>query len=235
MRFALYYTPSPSHPLAQVAQSWLGRDAFTGLPMPMEDLPEFAQSELSHYTAEPRRYGFHATLVAPFRLAPDVSVETLEDAANAFASQQAAFTLPRLKITRIGNFIALTPAKPSLAIDRLASAAVDHFNPLRAPLSEEDIARRNPHALTTRQLGYLERYGYPYVKAEFRFHMTLTGPVLGPVADDLEQALHQRFGPVLETPLRMDAVSLFVEPEPAAPFIVHSSHAFDDTQIRKTA
>lgn len=232
MRFAVYYTPSPSHPLTQIAQSWLGRDAFTGLPVVTRGL---TQSQFEHHTAEPRRYGFHATLIAPFRLAPGVSVGILESAANSFASQQAAFVLPELKITRMGNFIALTPATPLPMIDRLASAAVDHFNPLRAPLSEEEIARRNPHMLTERQRNHLERYGYPYVKEEFRFHMTLTGRVAGPVADDIEQALHRLFTPVLDAPLVMDAVHLFVEPEPAAPFTVHSSHSFSEGQIRKTA
>jgi hypothetical protein len=31
--------------------------------------------------------------------------------------------------------------------------------------------------LTPRQVDYLDRYGYPYVFDEFRFHMTLTGPI----------------------------------------------------------
>jgi hypothetical protein len=47
----------------------------------------------------------------------------------------------------------------------------------RAPLRREDRDRRLAAGLTDRQVGNLERWGYPYVFEEFRFHMTLTGRI----------------------------------------------------------
>jgi hypothetical protein len=54
---------------------------------------------------------------------------------------------------------------------------VREFDGFRAPLTPEDRARRNPSALTPRQCDYLDRFGYPYVMEDFRFHMTLTGRI----------------------------------------------------------
>ncbi len=46
--------------------------------------------------------------------------------------------------------------------------------------------RRLAASLTVRQMSNLERWGYPYVFEDFRFHMTLTGPLAD---NDLMQAL----------------------------------------------
>ena len=119
--------------------------------------------------------------------------------------------------------------------EALAGAAVDRFNALRAPLTAPEIARRNPDRLTERQRAYLDRYGYPYVKDEFRFHMTLTDPVTMAEAARIEPVLHRLLAPILATPIEIDAVALFVEPEPGAPFIVHSTHRFHAGQTRKIA
>src|SRR5262249_20808233 len=55
MRAAIYFTPPPDHPLTRTAALWLGRDAFTGQPMPT---PPAAALDVGLMTAEPRRYGF---------------------------------------------------------------------------------------------------------------------------------------------------------------------------------
>jgi hypothetical protein len=44
---------------------------------------------------------------------------------------------------------------------------VREFDRYRAPLTEEDRARRRPERLSERQREYLERWGYPYVLEEF--------------------------------------------------------------------
>ena len=78
-------------------------------------------------------------------------------------------------VDSISGFIAVIPAEPSAELELLAAEATKAFDPFRAPLSPEDRARRNPDKLTPRQRDYLDRWGYPYVMEEFRFHMTLTG------------------------------------------------------------
>lgn len=235
MRYALYVTPDRDHPLTRAAAGWLGRDAFSGDDIAMTGTDGFGVDDLSKWTAEPRRYGFHGTLVAPFRLKQDLGEEDVVCAAETFAAQSAPINISRLKVAQLENFLALVPALPGTGLDALASAAVDQFSPMRAPLTEREIARRNPDRLTDRQRAYLDQYGYPYVKDEYRFHMTLTGPVTDAEAGRLEPVLRDLLAPVLASSIEIDAVALFVEPEPGAPFTVHSTYRLRANEIRKTA
>jgi hypothetical protein len=81
-RYALYYAPAPTHRLSRAAALWLGRDPFDPDRPARTDRPR-TDVQL---TAEPRRYGFHATLKAPFRLAPGTSREQLQAAICVFQS-----------------------------------------------------------------------------------------------------------------------------------------------------
>ena len=65
-RYAVYYAPRPG-PFADRAASWLGWDAARGATVPHPSWPDIT---LDGLTAEPRRYGFHGTLRAPFRARP---------------------------------------------------------------------------------------------------------------------------------------------------------------------
>ncbi len=80
-------------------------------------------------------------------------------------------------IRALGDFVALVPAEPSDVLNTLAQDCVETFDGFRAPLTEADRARRNPAALSPRQLENLDRWGYHLVGEDFRFHMTLTGRV----------------------------------------------------------
>lgn len=234
MRYALYFTPAPDDPLTLAAQAWLGRDAFTGKAVEACPPAGFTPEEFCRLTQEPRRYGFHATLVAPFRLREEATTGGLTEAADSFAAQVSRFTVPSLSITRIGRFFALTPARPE-RISALASEAVDWFDGLRAPLNDAEIERRRPALLSERQRLYLHRYGYPYVKEEFRFHMTLTGPVEAQAEARVCSALHRHFDPLLARPLDVSAVALFIEAGPLADFVVHSIHRLGMAAARRQA
>jgi 2'-5' RNA ligase len=101
---------------------------------------------------------------------------------------------------------------------QFAADCVSAFEPFRAPLTPEDRARREPERLTQRQRDYLDRWGYPYVMDEFRFHMTLTGRLesarRGPVLDLLSERF-QRIGLRL---LRIDSIALFRQSDAHARF-----------------
>src|SRR5262249_48288739 len=133
-----------------------------------------APEELAELTAEPRRYGFHGTLKPPFALAAGATEAALLDAAGKFALSQSAFNLPGLHLVSISGFLALVPTERSEALHALADTTVQHFDVLRAPASPEELARRRRARLSPRQEALLERWGYPYVMEEFRFHLTLT-------------------------------------------------------------
>ena len=134
--------------------------------------------------------------------------------------------IPALALRRIRPFFALVPeAGMSPALSALEAATLEAIEPMRASLTAEERARRRPERLTERQRAHLDRWGYPYVLDEFRFHMTLTGPVPDPQAPAVEAMLTDAFAPFIGAPLAVDALAVFTEPEPGAPFVVHARHA----------
>lgn len=205
-RYAVYYTPTGS--LAAFGASWLGWDAAQGRAVPQ---PVIAGVDLAAVTATPRRYGFHATMKAPFRLAEGQRASALEAALEAFCAAQAPVVLQGgLRHARLGTFQALIPAAESAALRALEARLVPALDPFRAALTEAEITRRDPSRLTPRQRAQLARWGYPYVMEEFRFHMTLTGALDPATADRVAAALTLRLPP-MAADLPIDALGLVGE------------------------
>lgn len=225
MRFAIYYAPASDTALAALGAEWLGRDAYTGEDLTQPDVPGLSADEFRALTADPRRYGFHATLKPPFALAPEASGPDLDAALDRFAAARAGFDV-RLHVARIEGFLAIVPAEPSAALQALADDCVTAFEPYRAPLSAADVERRRRSGLTPRQDEHLLAWGYPYVFDEFRFHMTLSQRVEGRAADRLESAAREAFADVLSAPVHIDTLGLFVEDEAGRPFHIRRTVTF---------
>lgn len=219
MRVAVFFTPPPEHPLTRAAALWLGRDAFSGETFPPPADGGMPAEEIAALTAEPRRYGFHATLKPPFRLADGCRLEDVDAALETAAASLSQVDLGRPAIAEIGSFFAMTPATESNAIGELAAEIVRRFDVFRAPPTAEEIARRRPERLSQRQRDYLMQWGYPYVLDDFRFHMTLTGPVAERRRAAVRRILEDRFRPLV-APVVVDSLALFVEPSPPGDFIV---------------
>ena len=193
-RFALYFAPR-----ADGAWGRFGAAALSG---------------------EARRYGFHATLKAPFRLARGARLERLVADLDAWCATRARFTLPPLEVARLEDFFALVPASADARIDEIADACVTRFEPFRAPLNRVEIARRLRRPLSARQRELMLRWGYPHVFEQFRFHLSLTGPLRGGAG----AGRAPRFPPLPAESLDFDAISLFEEPRPGAGFrLLHRS------------
>jgi putative phosphonate metabolism protein len=235
MRYAIYFTPGQDDPLTRVAASWLGRDPFSAAHPTAPDVTGLSPAEIAYHTASARRYGFHATLKAPFHLAENATEAELDDAVARFAAGAEPILLSGLAPTRIDGFLALTPRGPAPDLDRFAGEVVTVFDRFRAPLSDSEIQRRNPDALSPDEFRNLLQWGYPYVFESFRFHMTLTGRVADDDLARVRAAIDEVFAPVLERPAIVDGLALFVEPEPGAPFMVRSWHGLGRRQERKTA
>ncbi|SSC70578.1 unnamed protein product [Ciceribacter sp. T2.26MG-112.2] len=222
MRYALYFTPPADDPLTRSAAQWLGRDAFSGETIAIEAADAFPAGTMASLTADPRRYGFHATLKAPFELAPDRTEAELIAAFEGFCAVHPAFDIPSIVVGQLGPFFALIPAETQPPLQDFATAVVETFEPFRAALTDADIARRKPERLSETQRAYLLRWGYPYVREEFRFHMTLTGPVEPEQADAMRELASSRFAAFTNKPLQISGLALFIEPERGAPFTVHT-------------
>jgi len=217
-RFALYFTPAPGSALARFGSAILGYDCDTGVGVPRRALDGFDDAEASRVTAEPARYGFHGTLMAPFELARGRSEDELGAALAAFAARRAPAALGPLKIATIGGFIALVPAGAQDDVRALANDCVTAFDGFRAPMSPRDRERRLASRLSRRQIELLDRWGYPYVFTEFRFHMTLTGRLPPDEQARWQMALAAAFAPLAATPVEIDAVSLLRQDNRAARF-----------------
>ena len=224
-RYAIYAAPPPGSQLAAFTASWLGRDAVQDVDLPQPAVPGLPAERLSVLTAEPRRYGFHATLKPPFRLADGYSADALDAAVATFAKGRAPVALPALKLDRLGHFLALVPALRSDAVQTLAADCVMAFDAFRAPAPPAEVSRRRASGLTPAQDEYLLRWGYPYVLDEFRLHYTLTGRV----TDEAEATLLERHLATVTAPLThgatIDALCLFVQITPDAPFRVLRRYA----------
>jgi len=221
MRVAVYFTPPADHPLVRTAAIWLGRDAFSGERIRRGTVAGFDDLELDALTAAPRRYGFHATLKPPFRIAAGRSLDGIRACLAAFCRDRARLTIPALRLTEIGPFFALTAGgRAEEAIGALAGAVVRAFEPFRAPLIEAEVGRRQPERLNERQQRNLHDWGYPYVFEDFRFHMTLTGPVPAEHRTLMRKLLHRRFASFIGEPLTIDALSLFREVGPSGDLVV---------------
>ncbi|ADZ68857.1 DUF1045 domain-containing protein [Polymorphum gilvum] len=221
MRYALYYTAPHDDGLTRSGAAWLGRDAVSGVALPLPPIHGLTADRVAELTAEPRRYGFHATLKPPFALAEGSTEAQLRQAFASFAARTAPFEIPGLAVSRLGSFLALTPVASAPALDALAAGCVRAFEPFRAPLSDADIARRRASGLSPRQDDYLRAWGYPYVFEDFRFHMTLSGRLEDPgEAAVLHVAADRHFAALTGRPRTIDSLGLFVEPERGAPFRV---------------
>ncbi len=222
MRFALYFTPPADEPLTRRAARWLGRDAFANTILSLSSVESLNTAERKNLVRDPARYGFHATLKAPFALAEGKDEAGLLEAARDFADAWPAFAIPRLVLGQLGPFFALVPDGLYQPLQDFAAETVRRFEPFRAALSEADIARRKPERLSPAERENLTRWGYPYVFDEFRFHMTLTGPVEPSRQETVRRHLDAEFSGFTEKPLALSHLAVFVEEERGAPFGVRA-------------
>jgi putative phosphonate metabolism protein len=208
-RYAIYYAPEPGSDLDRFGTELLGYDATTGndLGFP-EEILRVAPDWLE-LTRDPRKYGFHATLKAPLSLAAGKTEDDLLAACEGFAKTSRPIPLIKPVVGSISGFIAVVPAQRSAELERLAADCVSEFDAFRAPLTPANRARRNPSILTPRQRDHLDRWGYPYVMQDFRFHMTLTGRLAPERHGPVLMMLKDRFSMLGLKTLAIDRIALF--------------------------
>jgi putative phosphonate metabolism protein len=214
-RVAIYYAPAADDPLAYAAARWLGRDAETGASVVQPKVPD-----IDTVTAEPRLYGFHATLKPPFRLRDGVRWDDLLGAAERLAANTAPFDLPRLFVADLRGFLALRESEPCPPLQTLADDAVARLDAFRAPPDDAELARRRRSRLSAEQDAMLVRWGYPYVFETWFFHMTLTRRLDTDERAVLLPAAQAHFAASLSVPRRVDTLCLFTQREPGAPFVM---------------
>jgi len=222
LRYALYLAPPTETELWRFGCDVIGRDAMTGASCDGFAPEGYPPDSWRGMTSEPRRYGFHATLKAPFRLRVDLDVADLINNVAEFAYKFAPFDAGQLEVGAIatGEGRAFVVLKPRGALTELRSfegSVVRALDPMRAPLTDGERQRRESARLTPRQAYYLDAWGYPYVLDEFRPHFTLSNAIFD--ADSVARSLEWEFRlRVASHALRVDALTLFAESEPGGEF-----------------
>ncbi|WP_407185946.1 DUF1045 domain-containing protein [Bradyrhizobium centrosematis] len=217
-RYAIYFAAGRNSPLSRFGAELLGYDAYSGdeLSFPQDALQ--VAPDWRDVTSDPRKYGFHATLKAPMALASGRTEAELMAACAAFAGKARPRPVIAPIVDTISGFIAVIPARPVEALQQLAADCVRDFDSFRTALTAEDRARRKPEKLSERQRDYLDRWGYPYVMEEFRFHMTLTGRLDAERRGPILEMLRARFAALRIETLEIDRIALFRQDDGKARF-----------------
>ena len=212
-RVAVYYAPRPDDPLTHLSSAWLGRDAVTNAP-----LSQPALDGISEFTAEPRMYGFHATLKPPMRLADNATWFGFVAAVRAMAATIPPFDLPPMVVADIHGFLALRETTACPPLQALADVCVEDLDAFRAPASENELAKRRKAKLSAEQDAMLLRWGYPYVFSTWFFHMTLTRRLSDAEKAVVRPAAEAWFAPALAITRRVQDICLFTQAAPGATF-----------------
>ena len=197
-RYGIYYTFDEA--IGETGAKWLGWDIARARAHAAED-----------YTKRPCKYGFHATVKAPFHLADGKTEADLQHAFNTLCATVSPVTPGALQLKSIGRFLALTIKGDDTALKSLASTVVRNMDVLRAPLTNDAIARRMKSRLSDAQIANLHRWGYPYVMDNYQFHVTLTGPVKEPQSEEVHAKATRVFTPLLHTSFALAHLTLVGE------------------------
>jgi len=230
-RYGIYFAPRADTSLWSKASAWLGRDADSGRTLDRPILPGLGGLDLDAITADPRGYGFHATLKAPFELAAErTEVELLEETRRL--SQRTVPFSAHIAPLALGPFLAFQIPGVSSEMQALHALCVCALDGFRAPLTEFDLARRRKAKLTPEQDARLVAWGYPYVYEDFRFHMTLTGRIADEaVRTRVLSALQNHFAPETRR-TDFDGVAVFKQLDRSSPFTILARFDFiGDTAV----
>jgi putative phosphonate metabolism protein len=219
-RYAIYFVPRPDDALYRFGAAMIGYDAFEGRRLAFPADVMAAVPDWEALTADPRKYGFHATLKAPLPLAQGCAEADLAAALGAFASQPREIPAIVPVARALSGFTAIVPEQPVAALNKLADDCVEAFDRFRATLTTEERARRRPERLSARQVAHLDRWGYPYVFEDFRFHMTITGRLAPERSKAILDIIQDRFAKLQSPRLAIDQIALFRQDNASSRFAI---------------
>lgn len=220
-RYAVYFCPAPDTNWGKAGAQWLGRCAVTGEKTPQIRIPSIDEDLFLSLTSEPKRYGWHATLKAPFTLKPEFDVGDLLFKLHQLTQSLKPFDLPTLEISTFGGFISLRPDMVSEQLNDVADRCVKDLHRFASPLTPTDLIRRRKANLTPNQDKLLLEWGYPWVLDEFNFHFSLTNSI-----DSVEPKIQKKVIQAAKDHFeklgvcRFDHIALVIEPEPGKEFEV---------------
>jgi len=224
VRYAIYYTPQPGTALAAFGRSWFGR-ANDGATLQAFSARGLSGASFARVPTAPSRYsGLHSVFKAPFALRHGVGAEALKTRLISFAKRRKPVETGPLTLARAGRYLVLRPVEPTPALDWLAAQCVGTFDGFAAPLSEAEGEKSHNPQLTDYQRLLLKSFGDPHVLSEYRFSITLTGPLDGAHLERVSQALWPVLEEICATGVTVDGLSLFGDPGGRSPLRLISRH-----------
>ncbi len=185
-RYAIYYAPPKESILEEFGRYWFGWDPLNAKLINNKHrinyLNRFGIKNLINIDKNvliAKKYGFHGTLIPPFKLNKNYSTNTLFKKTEEIAKKFKKFKFYKFKLKKMNNFYAFVQNKKNNNINKLSNRLVRELFKFRSPLTKKEIDRRNPSKLSKLQLNILYKWGYPYLMSEFNFHMTLASEVTG--------------------------------------------------------
>jgi putative phosphonate metabolism protein len=218
-RFAIYFVPAAESPLYRFGAAVLGYDCYTGQAVARPPDLGLSAAEWEELTREPRTYGFHATLKAPFGLAAGFDQAEVIKEVRGLAASWSSIPLIEPAVASIAGFVAVVPRAASAALDALAARCVTALDRFRLPLPPQERERRLAGGLSGRQIALLDSFGYPYVLEEFRFHMSLTGRIAFDRRNAIHALLRDAFARTVgPDPVPIDRLAVLRQDDPQARF-----------------
>jgi hypothetical protein len=208
-RYAIYFTPQPGTALAAFGRSWFGR-ANDGITLQAFSDAGLSGTSFAKIAAAPGRYtGLHALFRAPFALRDGMGPEALKSRLTTFAARRKPVETGPLTLSRAGRFLVLRPVEATPALEWIAAQCVGAFEDFAAPPSDtEREEHASPH-LSDYQRLLLESFGDPFVLSEYRFAITLTGPLDAAHLERVAQALWPVLEEICASGVTVDGLSLF--------------------------
>lgn len=215
VRYAIYYTPTPGTPLAAFGRSWFGRANDGATLQAFSDAGLTGTVAVKPLSGAARYSGLHAVFKAPFCLREGMGPDALKARLISFAGRRKRVDTGPLTLARAGRYLVLRPINPTPALDWLAAQCVAAFDGFAEPAN---CANTQPGVkLNDHQRLLLKSFGDPHVLSEYRFNITLTGPLDAAHLERISQALWPMLDEICAAGVTVDGLSLFGELRGRAP------------------
>jgi len=216
-RYAVYYTPQPGTALAAFGRSWFGR-ANDGVTLQAFSDAGLSGTSFAKLAVAPGRYtGLHALFRAPFAPRDGIGLDAIKTRLINFAGRRKPVETGPLTLSRSGRFLVLRPVEATPAVEWLAAQCVAAFEDFAAPPSDTEREEHSSPNLSDYQRLLLESFGDPYVLSEYRFSITLTGPLDAAHLERVAQALWPVLKEICASGVTIDGLSLFGDSGGRAP------------------
>ena len=208
-RYAIFYTPQPGTALSAFGRSWFGR-ANDGVTLQAFSDAGLSGASFARVAPAKGRYtGLHALIMAPFTPRDGIGADALKTQLINFAARRKPMATGPLTLARAGRFLVLRPVEAMPALDRLASQCVASFEDFAAPPSDTACGEHANSKSGNSERPLLESDVDPNALSEYRFSITLTGPLDSAHLERVAQALWPVLEEICASGVTIDGLSLF--------------------------